>query len=272
MVAFESYARNLVPDDTNRMTDIFVKNRDTRALERVMAGITRRRGRSPTAPACGLRSAETAASWSSNRRPRTCTSRDYTRPPGGIYRVYRAALTESAGVKTNLLASIEANGVRGRGARKHQPRRRCSVVRGRQPGLPDYTAPAGVGWVCSALRHARLAHSIRARPGQRDRDAQASLAPASTDQDVVVWSSSANNLSEIDPKGRLNVFARAIHRSVQTVTPTTIDAVMIAPWAWYTNVDVMGQTSERTTPRTWRSGLTDSFTPPAAAQPPPRRR
>ena len=69
VVAFVSSAPNLVPGDTNGSDDVFVRDLQTGATERVSVGTDGIQGVTIQARAVVSRSAATAATWSSSGRP-----------------------------------------------------------------------------------------------------------------------------------------------------------------------------------------------------------
>ena len=169
LVAFESYARTLVADDTNGVVDIFVKNRDTRALERVMADVgDPHTGLQPNGTS--LRpaiSGDGAFVAYESQATNLHIPSSLSEPPKGVYRVYRTALSPSTGTTLrSQLASETSDGSPAPGIRAsiNHDGSRVSYEANNQVWLWAVHAallhPADLG-------HARLPDSIGGRPGQR---------------------------------------------------------------------------------------------------------
>ncbi len=227
LVVFESYARTLVPNDTNGFVDIFVKNLETRSLQRVMADVSDpRTGLQPNGTS--LRPAISGDGRFVAYESQATNLANLLEPTtGGVYRVYRTDLATNDPQRT-MMASRTGGGSAAPGIRasiNHDG----SVVAyeaDNQVYLSTLT-PLGFLWSGMPL----VTQASRTPSGDNangETYAQASLAPSATGPEFVVWSSSANTLNLTEPaalSGHLNVYARAIGRRAAAGWPMSIIAL-----------------------------------------------
>jgi Tol biopolymer transport system component len=232
LVAFESYSNTLVTGaasgDTNNCPDIFVKNRATGDLRRLNAFHDVQPNGSSLRP-----------SMSGNGRFVVFESQAYNMssdaPPPTFWEVYRydlqASLQDPDAV--TLVSTTEFGGFR---ASVNQDGSKVAYETADQIYIWDEgTTDTRLNFQASGTVTAEPTNGLAI---------QAALAPATQEVNFVVFSSNASNLD--DPtNGKLNIFVRAIARSVQDVTPMTIvaePATLTPPLApskaIFTNVDL----------------------------------
>ena len=204
MVAFESYATNLVVNDSNNCPDIFVKNIATGVLRRLEAlGNLPPNGSSlrPQISGNGRYVAFESQAWN--------LSADS--PPHSFWEIYRYDLTTPLSDPDTVLLVSQAE-IGGLRASINHEGTKVAYESHEQVFLWKEAAPRALA-VEQAVYNADgvLPQGIGMHPA---------LAPTTPGGDFLVWSSNAANLDGAT-NGRLNVFVRGIARSVQALTPTT---------------------------------------------------